>query len=123
MQAGTDESLSDKVTSYLIGAAILGVPISLVAFVIWALFSFIQDAQTIDKAPVSKATALVTSKDSDQHLSVKSVDLPKKGDVVSVDQYAYGAVSVGDSVCVRFKRLPDDPQYGIEFVSQGSCQK
>jgi hypothetical protein len=121
MEAKTHESLSDKVTFYSIVSAIFGVPTLIVVLVGWALFSSIQNVQNIDKAPVSKATALVTSKDNDQRLSVKSTDLPKKGDVVSVDQYAYGAVSVGDSVCVRFKRLSDDPQYGIEFVSQGSC--
>ncbi len=123
MKAETHESLSDKLISYLIGAAILGATISMVVLVIWVLSSSIQEAQTIDKAPVLKATALITSKDSDQKLSVKSTDLPKKGDVVNVDQYAYGAVSVGDSICVQFKRIPDDPQYGIEFVNQGSCQK
>jgi hypothetical protein len=123
MNVKTHESLSDKLEFYFFSILAIGVPVSMVAFIVWSLFSFIQEAQTIDKAPVSKATALITSKDPDQKLSVKSTDLPKKGDVVDVDQYAYGAVSVGDSVCVQFKRLPDDPQYGIEFVSQGSCQK
>jgi hypothetical protein len=96
------------------------------AFFILAMFSFSLANRTLQASkagPFSKATALITSKDPDEKLSIKSADLPKKGDVISVDQYTYGAASVGDSICVRHKETPENPQYGTEFVGLGNCQK
>jgi hypothetical protein len=74
-------------------------------------------------APYSNANSTVTSKDTNQHLSIKSAALPKGGDVTLVDQYVYGATSVGDSVCVQYRSTPSDRQYDVGFVGQGSCQK
>jgi hypothetical protein len=82
----------------------------------------LQEATKADAVPFVKANAVITSKDGDDKLSIKSSTLPKGGDVIGVDRYAYGATSIGDSVCVRYKRLPDEPQHGTEFVSQGSCK-
>jgi hypothetical protein len=62
------------------------------------LISGVQRDNAIQVAPYISTTALITSKDSSEKLSVKSPDLPKKGDVIDVDQYTYGAVSPGDRV-------------------------
>lgn len=74
-----------------------------------------------ESSPFIKLTAIVTSKD-DQQLGVKSKLLPSKGDLIAVDKYAYGSVVVGDSVCIQYKSLPSEPQYGAEFVGKGPCK-
>jgi hypothetical protein len=76
-----------------------------------------------DAAPYKKASVIITSKDSDGRLSLKSTALPKGGDRLAVDQYAYGAALVGEVACVQYKSTADDPQYGTEFVGNGSCPK
>jgi hypothetical protein len=98
------------------------VVLSIVVFVGWNIFSVVQGFNAMSAAPWIKATASITSKDNDQRLSVKSTDLPKGGDVVNVDQYAYGALAPGDTVCLQYKRIPDDSQYGIELVGKGACK-
>lgn len=99
------------------------VMLSFLGFLVWIFATVFTEADAINKAPFLKTTALITSKDPDQNLSVKSTDLPRKGDVVAVDQYAYGSVAVGDSICVQYKQLSDEPQYNTEFVDKGVCQK
>ncbi len=71
--------------------------------------------------PFIPLIATVTSKDGNQ-LAVSSELLPRKGDLIAVDKYAYGSVVVGDSVCIQYKSLPEEPQYGAEFVSEGPCK-
>jgi hypothetical protein len=93
-------------------------------FVGWMIFSSAQTSMAIDAAPFQKVTVSITSKDGDEKLSIRSNELPKGGDVIGVNQYTYGAVTIGDRICVRFKNIPDVPdgqQYGTEFVSLGSC--
>lgn len=118
--SGFDNSLFRA--NVTLGSAIVAV-ISFFSFVIWMIItpSPIEDAA--EKAPFLKATAIVTSKDTDQRLSIKSTDLPKGGDVVAVDQFVYGTISSGDRVCVKYKSISDDPQISTEFVGKGSCQK
>jgi hypothetical protein len=85
-----------------------------------------ETSNRLDASPYIKASAIITSKDSDGRLSLKSSALPKGGDRIVVDQYVYGAVSTGDRVCVQFKTIPEVPdgqQYGTEFVGLGSCSK
>jgi hypothetical protein len=120
MAANQSKFVNVVVILGLIGFA--GVTICL-GQLIWTLVGDWQQAAMLaDAVPYSNANAIVTSKDRDTRLSVKSAALPKGGDVIDVDRYAYGATSIGDSVCVRYKRLPDEPQHGTEFVSQGSCK-
>jgi hypothetical protein len=49
--------------------------------------------------PYDNADAIITSKEPSR-LSIKSAELPKGGDVIKVDSYAYGAASIGDKICV-----------------------
>jgi hypothetical protein len=90
-------------------------------------FNFLDDWQhlsnRLDAAPYIKASVIITSKDTDGRLSLKSSALPKGGDRVAVDRFAYGAASVGEVACVQYKSIADDPQYGTEFVGNGSCPK
>jgi hypothetical protein len=83
-------------------------------------FNFLDDWQHL---PYIKASVIITSKDTDGRLSLKSSALPKGGDRVAVDRFAYGAASVGEVACVQYKSIADDPQYGTEFVGNGSCPK
>jgi hypothetical protein len=115
-----DSPLIASAVSYgfliLVFAALFGVPI-------WAIVSMSQALEAINLAPLLQATVTVTSKDTDQRLSIQSADLPKGGDVVSVDQFVYGAISSGDRICVQYKSISDDPQFATEFLNKGSCQK
>jgi hypothetical protein len=104
--------------------ALLGLAFAaIVGVLIWEIVSRHQEIEALDAVPFSQVTATVTSKDSDLRLSIKSNALPKGGDVVTVDRFAYGAVSKGDSVCVKYKNIPEDSQFATEFVDIGSCQK
>jgi hypothetical protein len=96
-------------------------PLLFFGYTAWLVFSGVQESSAVLNTPFLKATAKITSKDIDQHLSIKSADLPKGGDVIAVDQYVYGAVVAGDSVCVQYKQIQDDKQYGTEFVAKGTC--
>lgn len=117
------ESVSPSiVVKALIGFAILAM-VTLLGYGVWGITSFYLLLASIEKVPFVQATAIVTSKDNDQRLSIKSTDLPKGGDVVSVDQFVYGAISSGDRVCVQYKSISDDPQYATDFLNKGSCQK
>ena len=117
-----ESSDSDKPTilAFVMLFFLIITPVSFIGFCFWTIGSSLVAKE---KAPFSQATAIVTSKDSDQRLSIKSTDLPKSGDVVSVDQFSYGAVSTGDHVCVQYKSISGDPQFLTEFVGKGSCQK
>lgn len=94
-----------------------------VAFTLLSFFPTEQDLmeKKAESLPFMKLTAIVTSKD-DQKLGAKSDLLPSKGDLIAVDKYVYGSVSVGDSVCIQYKSLPSEPQYGAEFVGKGPCK-
>jgi hypothetical protein len=100
----------------LVFAAFFGAPI-------WMIVSMYQGLEAEKSAPFIRATAIITSKDNDQRLSIKSADLPQGGDVVAVDRFVYGAISTGDRVCVQYKNISDNPQFATEFLNKGSCQK
>jgi hypothetical protein len=87
------------VFSLLFDTIFWSIPTAFIVFLVWLLWSVSQDRAAINTAPFQKVTVSVTSKDSGEKLSIKSPGLPKKGDVIGVDQYTYGAVSTGDSVC------------------------
>lgn len=98
----------------------------LVPFLVSFILPFILTEEDLmekkaESLPFMKLTAIVTSKD-DQKLGVKSDLLPSKGDLIGVDQYDYGSVSVGDMICIQYKSLPEKPQWGAEFVSKGPCK-
>jgi hypothetical protein len=43
------------------------------------------------------------------------------GILVGEWQQAAILADAGDSVCVQYKRITDDPQHGIELLGQGRC--
>jgi hypothetical protein len=116
-----DSKLSNL--SYVFAICLCSSPFLLIGYMGWTAFSMLQETQAIAAAPFSNATAIITSKDPNQHLSIKSSALPKGGDVIYVDQYVYGATSVADPVCVHYKHLPNDLQFGTELVGKGACPK
>jgi hypothetical protein len=109
------ESIEDS--DYFQKLVLAGFSAAFAVFLVFLAWPVTQVAISIHTAPFLRATALITSKDSDQSLSVKSADLPKGGDVIFVDRFVYGAVAPGDSVCLQYKLIPDDSQYGTEFVN------
>jgi hypothetical protein len=121
-------SLTTTEKKFAIGGILLasfciaGLAYSLISLGFDSLDALQETSNRLDAAPYIKASVMITSKDSDGRLSLKSTDLPKGGDRLAVDRFAYGAASVGEVACVQYKRLPDDSQYGIEFVNQGSCK-
>jgi hypothetical protein len=102
---------------------IAGLAYSLISLGFNTLDASQETSNRLDAAPYIKASVMITSKDSDGRLSVKSSALPKGGDRIVADQYVYGAASVGEVACVQYKSIADNPQYITEYVGLGSCTK
>jgi hypothetical protein len=114
---------------FLIGAIVLafifitGAVISLERIAWHFLNDWQQASSRRDAAPYIKASVIITSKNSDDRLSLKSSALPKGGGRLAVDRFAYGAASVGEVACVQYRSTSTDRQYDVGFVSLSGCPK
>lgn len=93
------------------------------AFVYFFFFVEPPEVTELKEAKPIKVSGVITSKDENQKLSVKSAELPKVGDVINVNRQEYGSVATGDVVCIQYKSISSYPQEMVEFVSRGKCQK
>jgi hypothetical protein len=39
------------------------------------------------------------------------------------DRFDYGAVDLGDTVCVQYKNIPKHQQYSAELLKLGGCER